>query len=61
VRDIDAALMQQILDVSQREREADVHHHSKADDLGRSLEIFERITHPGKLGNYRFALKAKFL
>ena len=44
--DIDAALVEQILDVPQRARKADVHHHRKADDLGRSLEIFERTTYP---------------
>jgi hypothetical protein len=61
MRDVDAPFVEQILHVSQREREADVHHHRKADDLRRSLEIFERITHPERLGNYRSALKAKFL
>jgi hypothetical protein len=32
--DIDTALMEQILDVAQREREADVHHHRELDDFG---------------------------
>jgi hypothetical protein len=61
VRDIDSALVGQILDVLQRERKADVHHHGKADDLGRSLGIFERITHRVRLGNHGATLKAKFL
>jgi hypothetical protein len=54
--DIDAPFMEQVLHVSHRERETDVHHHGQADDLGRSLEIFERITHPVRLGNYAPAL-----
>jgi integrase len=33
----------------------------QANRLGRSLEIFERITHPGRLGSYAPALKAKSL
>jgi hypothetical protein len=61
MRDIDAALVAETVDVSQREREADVHHHGQADDLRRSLEIFERITHRERLTDYRLALKAKFL
>jgi hypothetical protein len=32
------ALMQEVLDVPQREREADVKHHREADDLGRVLK-----------------------
>ena len=61
VRDIDAPFVEQVLDVPKRERKPDVHHHRQADDLGRSLEIFERITHRQRLGNYRSSLKAKFL
>ncbi|WP_233342237.1 hypothetical protein [Maricaulis salignorans] len=56
MRDIDPALVEQILDVSQRERKPDIHHHRKADDLGRSLEIFEWITHRVGLGNCVAAL-----
>lgn len=36
------ALMQQVLDVLQREREADIQHHGQADDLGTGPEIPER-------------------
>jgi hypothetical protein len=39
--DLDAALVQQILDVPQREREPDVHHNRQADDFGRRLEVLE--------------------
>ena len=34
VADVDASLEQQVLDIPKREREADVHHHHQADDLG---------------------------
>ena len=49
--DVDAALVQQILDVSQRDRETNVQHHRQADDLLARLEIFVRVTflHPGTL------------
>ena len=33
VADVDAALMQQVLDVAQRERKSDVHHHGEADNF----------------------------
>lgn len=42
VADVDAAFVQQILDVAQRRRESDVHHHRQTDDLGARLEILER-------------------
>jgi len=31
-------LVQQVLDVPQRQRVADVHHHGQADDLGEALQ-----------------------
>ena len=34
VADVDAALMEQILDPSQRKRKTDIHHHCQADNLG---------------------------
>ena len=37
--DIDAALVQKVLDVSKRKRETDVHHDRQADDLGACLEV----------------------
>ena len=37
--DLDAALMQEILDVAQRQRVADVEHHRQADDLWAGLEV----------------------
>lgn len=49
---VDAALVQQILGVSQRQWEADVHHDRHANDLGRRLEVTERagLAHAQRLG-----------
>ena len=38
VTDVDAALVQQILDVTHRQREPGVHHYRKADDLTARLK-----------------------
>ena len=43
--DIDAALGPQILDVAQRQGESHVHHPDQTDDLGRAIEITERVAH----------------
>ena len=43
VADVDAAFMQQILDISKRQREADIHHHRQADDFRDGFEVTERI------------------
>jgi len=46
-----AAFMEQVLNVPQRQREPDLHHHRKADDLRRRLEIAKRIaSHPQIVG-----------
>jgi hypothetical protein len=51
VADLDAALVQHVLDVPQGKREPDVEHHREADDLGARLEVPERVAllHPPKL------------
>ena len=49
VANVDTSLEQQIFDLSQRQRVADIHHHHEADDLGRAVEIAERISHLAKL------------
>jgi len=41
--DIDAAFVQQILDVAKRQREPSVHHHRQADDLAARFEITKWI------------------
>ena len=38
---VDAALVQQVLDVPQRQRIPDVHHHREVDDFRRGLEVAE--------------------
>jgi hypothetical protein len=49
VADVDAAFGQQILDLAQRQRIPDVHHHREADDLGGAVEAPKGILHPLKL------------
>jgi hypothetical protein len=49
VANVDAALEQQILDLAERQWVAHIHHHRQANDLGRRVEIAERIFHPPKL------------
>tara|TARA_R110000744_G_scaffold125730_3_gene231484 strand:- start:45915 stop:46100 length:186 start_codon:yes stop_codon:yes gene_type:complete len=61
MRDVDAAFVEQILDVAKKEREPDIHHQRKADDFGRRFEILGWVTHQMRLGNRRFTLKPKFL
>ena len=46
---INAALVEQILDVSQRQWKPDPHHHHEEIDLGRSLEVAEWILHSSRL------------
>ena len=62
VANLDAALMQQVLNVPKRQREPHIHHHGQTDDLGRGLEIPERkaLGHPERLGD-RPALLKNFL
>src|SRR5271169_5020075 len=47
--DVDPPLGQQILDVAQRQRVPDVHHHDQTDHFWRTVEIFERVAHSLKL------------
>jgi hypothetical protein len=50
--DINAAFVEQVLDIAQRERESDIQHHRQADDFLAGLEILEWIAfcHTGRLG-----------
>jgi hypothetical protein len=43
VADVDAPLMKQVLDVTKRQREPDVHHDSQADNFGAATEALERV------------------
>ena len=42
VADVEAAFMQQVLDIAKRQRKPDIHHHREADDFGRGFEVAER-------------------
>jgi hypothetical protein len=57
VTDVEAPLEEQIFDLPQRQRIADIHHHREADDLGRTVEISEGITHRRTLRNAPAQLK----
>ena len=57
VADIDAAFVEKILDLSWRQRKANIHHHGKADNFGRCLEVSERISHSQTLRDVLSALK----
>jgi hypothetical protein len=47
--DVDAALEQDVLDLTQRKRVADVEHHRETDHLRRAIKIAERVSHPQTL------------
>ena len=52
VADIDATLVQQILNISKRKWKPNIHHHRQADDFGGRLEVLEWVVfcHPERLG-----------
>ena len=54
--DVDTALEQQIFDLSHRQRVADIYHHREADDLGRTVDVAERIVHRRELRDLTFQL-----
>ncbi len=57
VADIDTTLEQQVLDLGQRQRIADVQHPCEADDVWRTVEIAEGIFHRRRLWNGPSRLK----
>lgn len=59
VADIDAAFVQQVLDIAKRERKPDIHHHRETDDLRRRLEVAKgrAFCHAGKIGAGSTGLK----
>lgn len=57
VADIDPAFLKQILNLTQRQRKSDIHHHRQADHLGRGLEVPEGISHPRTLRDAFSAFK----
>ena len=46
---VHAPIVELVLDLPQGEWKFNVHHHGQPDDLGRCLEVFERIFHSGNL------------
>ena len=57
VADTDTALEQQVLDLAQRQRVPNIHHHREADDFGRTIEITELVFHRRRLWNRPYRLK----
>jgi hypothetical protein len=57
VTDVEAPLEEQIFDLPQRQRIADIHHHREADHLRRAVETTEGITHRRPLRNAPAQLK----
>jgi hypothetical protein len=55
--DIDAALEKNILDLAQRQRLPDLHHHRVANNLGRRVNISVWISHLMRLKNGLVCLK----
>ena len=49
VADIYATFEENVLDLAERQWETDVHHHREVDNLGRTVEAAERISHPQRL------------
>jgi hypothetical protein len=63
MRNVDPALVQQVLDVPERQRVAHIHHDRQADDLGAGLEIPKNagVAHPVRLAALPFSGKPIFL
>ncbi len=59
VADVDAALMQKIFYISQRQRKANIQHDGEADNLGAAVEVFEWVffNHEDRLQNRPARLK----
>ena len=43
VADVDPTLLQEVFDIAQRQRESDIHHHAKLDDLRRGFKAAKRV------------------
>lgn len=50
--DVDAPLGQQVLDLTERKREADLHHHDRSDHLRRAVEPSKRVVGFGHKARY---------
>lgn len=63
VVDLDPSLVEQVLDIAQGQREADVKHHRQTDDLKASLEVAEwgAFGHPARRAVHPVTWQPKFL
>ena len=57
VTNIDATFEQNVFNLAQRKRIADVHHHREANDLGRTVEITAGVSHHSRLEDLPWWLK----
>ena len=57
VADVDATFEQNVFNLAQRQRIADIQHHSEANDLARTVEITEGILHSYRLEDLNGWLK----
>ena len=59
VADVDAAFVQKILNIPQRERKTHIHHHNQADDLWARFKVpgWRAFSHVAKLRNHPARLK----
>ena len=60
VADVDTTFEQDVFDLAQRQRIADVHHHRETDDLGRAVKITKGIVHYHRLREVPFQLNPTF-
>ena len=54
--DVDTTFEQDVFDLAQRQRIADVHHHRETDDLGRAVKITKEMVHYHRLREVPFQL-----
>lgn len=58
---VDAALVQKVFNVAQRQRKSDIHQHTKLDDLRRGFELAERVLgHFQRLRRWKCLLKTGY-
>ena len=57
ITNVDATFEQNVFDLAQRQRIADIQHHREANDLGRTVEITAGISHRLRLRNSPSPLK----
>ena len=60
VADVDTTFEQDVFDLAQRQRIADVQHHRETDDLGRAVKITKGMVHYHRLREVPFHLNPIF-